>query len=1004
MLGIPQVYIDGENIKLPFKKAEALLYFMAIEKNATRDQLVNLFWADSIEEVSKKNLRNAIYIIKKTLDLEVFLSPKRSMITLNDTVDFELDVDGEIKVGKSGEFLDGLYLKNCDDFDLWLNSQRQFYEDRTIGLLRNKISEAVARNDYKSVEVYGKELLVLDQFDEDIYRILMQNYFNAGRFDKSIRVYEKLVDLLDEELSISPDVETVQLHNDILKKRTQIKIAKQQHDGIFFYGRKVELKVLSGNYINYVQGNPYNHTVIIGEAGVGKTELINSFTSQMDSKATYILRTHCYKATEGFILKSWDSIIEELGQIITNENIKLPVVVRQTIQSVFPAFLLDTDSAVGPKLSNAGMYEMKIIENALVELFSIVSLNRKIIIIVEDIHWTDKISLSLLERVILNDRVNMLMICTCRISYDDITEKFITKIGANVNLERLYLQRFNGEDTIEFAKHFLPEKMVTQSLLKNLYAETEGNSFFLTEVLNNIKNGENYKVISSKIQDVLKHRILNLSSEAQKLIQIASIYFDTFSIEGLIGISGKGEIEVLDTIEELLRKNILKEIMEPNGRLMFMFTHQKIREFVYGDLSLSKKKILHERVAKYFESKLRGVKMDRLLYPKLIIHYEGAQNNLKVLEFSIADLYVHLQSIHEVFPIVDHKEIIDHVNVFIDEYQVLKEFEKLEGLYEKVFNEMGETKYLLELKVSLIHMESRYFINNGLFDRGLEYVDELFECAKKIGEKSHELKALLVKIHYSINAHKMVLMTALITEAMAIAVGLDMAFEIALLKRLSGFNNVLIGKYDKGEALLQESIMLMGNLGDKNKYILNIAASYYYLGDSYKFRGDFTKALEYYQLAIELCNDYGIVGRLTIFYTSAGQTYLNMGNSGKANAYFDMALELYEMLDFPWRRSIAYGCKGLLLIQEKSYKRGLELLVKMDTVSEKQRNPYEIAIKYRIKAQVAKLVQDGKCKNSEIVKFINGISAEAYAQHGIKALNRFENCHEMKLLQELKNN
>jgi len=246
------------------------------------------------------------------------------------------------------------------------------------------------------------------------------------------------------------------------------------------------------------------------------------------------------------------------------------------------------------------------------------------------------------------------------------------------------------------------------------------------------------------------------------------------------------------------------------------------------------------------------------------------------------------------------------------------------------------------------------------------------------------------------------LMTELISEAMAIAMKWDMDFEIALLKRLSGFNNVLIGNYDIGEALLQESIVLMGGLGDKNKYILNIAASYFYLGDSHKFRGEFEKALEFYEMAIELCNDFGIVGRLTIFYTSAGQTYLNMGDIIHANMYFDKALELYEMLDFPWRRSIAYGCKGLLLVQEKSYKAGLTLLNKMDMVSEKQRNPYEIAIKYRVKAQIAKLVEEGQCKNKEIIKFVNNIASSDYAQRGIKALNRFENCYEMKLLLALR--
>jgi len=1003
LLGIPQIYIDGENIKLPFKKAEALFYYMLIEKKATRDQLVNLFWADSSEEVSKKNLRNAIYIIKKTFDIDVFQSPKRSMICLNMDLDIALDLDGDGEGNQGGEFLSGLYLKNCEDFDLWLSSQRQHYENQSINLLKQKIEEAIEKDDFATVETYCRELLALDQFDEEIYRILMQNYFNAGRFDKSIKVYKQLVEMLDEELSISPDEETVQLHNEIVKKRTQIKIAKQKVDEKFFYGRKDEMKILEDNYVGFLQGRLYNHLVLFGEAGVGKTELLNSFVNRLSPKETYVLRTFCYKATEGFILKSWDSIIEDLGQIVLNESIELPEIVKQTIISVFPAFLLGKEEIKDFQLKNKGMYEMKIIENALVELFSIVSEYRKIVIIVEDIHWTDRISLSLLERVILNPKVNMFMICTCRTGYDEVTEKFITKIGANLNQQKIFLERFSEEETRAFTKGFLEKKKIPEGLLESVYEETEGNSFFLTEFLNNIKSGDGYKVITSKIQDVLKHRILNLTKEAQKMTQIASIFFDQFTIETLIKISGKDEIEVLDTIEELLHKNILKEIMDASGRLTFMFTHQKIREFVYGDLSLSKKKILHERVAKYFELKLQKVKTDRLLYPKLIIHYQGAQNIKKVLEYSIANLYMHLQSIHEVFPIVDHQEIIDHVNVFYNERQILEEFEKLEELYERVFMEWGETDPLIKLKLSLLHMQSRYYINNGIYEKGLRYIEELIDYARDINSIAYEIKGLLVKIHYSINIHKMPLMSETIGEALALARDNDMNYEIGLLIRLSGLNKVLVGEYESGEALLKKSIEIMKSMKRKSKYILNIAAAYYYIGDSLKFRGAFKEAIEYYETAIGICNEYGVIGRLTIFYTNAGQASFNMKDRERSEKYLDKAIELYDILDFPWRRSIAYGFKGLISATNKNYGEGLVYLQKMEEQSEKTGNPYEMAVKYRIKAELSLMLKNGEISNGKMKTFLKPMTYQEYAEKGISFLTDFEHCYEMKRLLELKN-
>ena len=103
-----------------------MFYYLLLAKKTTRDHLVNLFWSDSNEGVAKKNLRNAIYIIKKKLGVEVFLSPQRSMIELNPKIQVNLDVDyftlensDSLDVYK-GSLLEGLNLKGCENFENWL--------------------------------------------------------------------------------------------------------------------------------------------------------------------------------------------------------------------------------------------------------------------------------------------------------------------------------------------------------------------------------------------------------------------------------------------------------------------------------------------------------------------------------------------------------------------------------------------------------------------------------------------------------------------------------------------------------------------------------------------------------------------------------------------------------------------------------------------------------------------------------------------------------------------
>ena len=65
LLQTPLILLDDKVVQLPFKKAEALLYCLAIKKNMTREQAAALLWDADDAQVSKKNLRHTLYTIKK---------------------------------------------------------------------------------------------------------------------------------------------------------------------------------------------------------------------------------------------------------------------------------------------------------------------------------------------------------------------------------------------------------------------------------------------------------------------------------------------------------------------------------------------------------------------------------------------------------------------------------------------------------------------------------------------------------------------------------------------------------------------------------------------------------------------------------------------------------------------------------------------------------------------------------------------------------------------------
>ena len=67
LFGTPAVSVDGREITLPYKKADALLYYLILKRKTTRSELIGLLYEDTDSATALKNLRHAIYTIRKAL-------------------------------------------------------------------------------------------------------------------------------------------------------------------------------------------------------------------------------------------------------------------------------------------------------------------------------------------------------------------------------------------------------------------------------------------------------------------------------------------------------------------------------------------------------------------------------------------------------------------------------------------------------------------------------------------------------------------------------------------------------------------------------------------------------------------------------------------------------------------------------------------------------------------------------------------------------------------------
>lgn len=958
LLGLPEIYMDDKKIKFPFKKAEALFYYLLLKKESSRDILVNLFWGDLEENLAKKNLRNAVYSIKKLFNEDIIISPTRATVCLNPDIVLTLDIDKFLdKSNKDysslyrGDFLEGFYVKDADKFEEWMISTKEEFKDIYIQKLQSSLREYIEDKNTKEIKKYCKRLIAIDEFNEKPYRLLMKVYKEEGKYDKAIHIYNKLDKNLKEELGVSPDKKTLEIYNEILNLKTESNICAECGGDGFFFGRTEELKTLHYNYNKFLLNLNSKSSLIIGEAGIGKTRLICKFLSSIDKNNINILSSACYQAEEEYLLKPWNNIFNEISNIIKEENIKISPALSGIITSIFPTFNMNNNVHINLN-EKMDMIKYQAVEDAIIGVLEQISKNKKTILFIDDIQWIDNMSLSIIKSLLLKNRNKSIMvIIASRDGYNEKIHEFLTCMDMNNLIIKINLDRLNKEDTFNFINNFLKDNSLSLQEKEKIYKETEGNIFFLTETLNMFKDGGSFDNISPKMENILQTRLFNLSRDERRILDIISVSFDKVKFDDLKALWKESDLKLIDLISDLEHKCLIREILNGTS-IEIAISHNKMREFVYSKLCLSERIVLHSRIAKLFEGKLKNNFSDSLLYSKLIYHFENSGNKLKAIKYTIKNLNIYLQSYHEVFPVVYNYKSNKSNLYLLKAEQVNKEFEKIKGVLEDIKNngEDNEEYYLVEME--FLYMLARNYIRKGNYDEGLKLIEYILNKAINLNNDEYLLKCYKQLMCYAMNIYDSNEMGKYVEEALAIAEKCGYKEEIAILYRLKGFQKLMEKRYDESESILRKSIEMFKELDNSKKYALNIAAAYDSIGECNRRNNNLMQAIQFYKKAISLCVNNGLLQGLPIFYVHAAQTAYELKDYNLCEGYIKKALEIYKKMDIIWGRAIANGIYALVLVEKKQLQLASEALKEGEYYLSILKNPYEIEILNKIEEKI----------------------------------------------------
>ena len=398
-------------------------------------------------------------------------------------------------------------------------------------------------------------------------------------------------------------------------------------------GRDSELAEMR-EHLNRMISGEGRLVLLSGEPGIGKTRLAEELAVYAQLRGAWVLRGHCYEQDVGvpylpFVESlrrlfelSGRALIEQLGERADDLGRFLPEIGRGRT----PA------AGISAEDERLRLYE------AVIQWVSLASRTRPLMFILDDLHWADSASLRLLHqlaRALRSDRV--LFLGTYREMDLDPRHPLNETLG-EMNRERLLfrlaLHRLTETDTHALLSALF-DGAVAGDLTRPIFGETEGNPFFLEEVVRSLveegrirrtdgqwqRQGLATLEIPQSVKATIGRRLQKAGETCQRILTVAAVIGREFDPDILIRVSQLPEDEVLDALDEGVRLQLIREtrLGLTSG---YAFEHALIRQTLYANLNPRRRARLHEQVGTAVESLASG-KTDKRI-EELAYHFGEA--------------------------------------------------------------------------------------------------------------------------------------------------------------------------------------------------------------------------------------------------------------------------------------------------------------------------------------------------------------------------------------------
>lgn len=438
---------------------------------------------------------------------------------------------------------------------------------------------------------------------------------------------------------------------------------------------------------------------------------------------------------------------------------------------------------------------------------------------------------------------------------------------------------------------------------------------------------------------MIQNRLLELSIEEQHILDTISL-FPRFATLKDLQLFDKRPLEsILMDIEHLFTCQLIcfNNTYFNNG---YAFSHQLIREYVYGHLLPDKKIVMHSIVADSYEKDYQQTHSSRL-FSTLIHHFKGANNLYKAYNYQL-EYFCNIYTIqNEIYPSTLSTEKFSASHPL-----PLTSADALVALAKKVRTLDSSIPNADLLKMKLEFLIGRYDLYSGAFEHGLKNIQNSIAIAKQRNDYDYLLKNYLQMIFHGIQVNNLKMFNDYLTLSESlIETGTFSKATIYTIKRLRGLFFMKNYRYEEAERIFLEIIKILSDSPTQDDSTnIALAACSNYIGECRQMTGKTDEALDYFFKAIEYSKDEPNFSGLAIFYCNIGQLYYHLEEYKKAATYIDAALDCMEKTDALWGKARVNCYKALLEINNKNWKSARYYYKKASDFAEIGRNPITLSL------------------------------------------------------------